>query len=68
MIGYNNMKLNPDKCHILICGHKHEIMIGNIGNATVIESHKVKLLGIDIDSDLKFEDHINSICRKAGKK
>ena len=27
-----------------------------------------RLLGITIDNDLKFEDHINNICRKASAK
>ena len=26
------MKLNPDKRHVLISGHKHEVIIGKIGN------------------------------------
>ena len=37
---YNDMKLNPDKCHILTSDVKHEIMIANIENAHVIEAHK----------------------------
>ena len=62
------MKLNADKCHILISGHKNEVMIGRIGNVNILESHKVKLLGIDIDSNLKFEDYIKNICVKAARK
>ena len=45
---YNNMKLNPDKCHILTSGFKHEVMIANIENALVIEAQKVRLLGINM--------------------
>ena len=59
---YKSTKLNSDKCHLLLCGHKYEQMIGNIGNNVIIESDKVKLLGNDIDSDLKFKNHISSIC------
>ena len=62
---YNDMKLNPDKCHILISGFNHEVM--NIENALVIETQKVRLLGIDIDTKLSFSGHIESICKKAGK-
>ena len=43
-------------------------MIGKIDNDHVIESHKVKLLGIEIDRDLNFEDHVNKICTKAAQK
>ena len=65
---YNAMKLNSDKCHILTGGLKHEVMIANIENALVIEAQKVRLLSIDIDTKLSFSGHIESICRKAGKK
>ena len=43
-------------------------MIANIENALVIEAQKVRLLGIDIDTNLSFSGHIESICKKAGKK
>ena len=59
--------LNPDKCHIITSGVKHETMIANIETALVIESENVKLLGIDIDSKLTFSGHIESICKKAEK-
>ena len=62
------MKLNKNKCHLLVSGYKHEQMIANIGNTHIIESHSVKLLGIHIDSDLKFESHVNCICKKASSK
>ena len=62
------MKFNPDKCHILISGYKHEVILVKVGNVNVIESHKVTLLGIEIDSDLKFHNHISMICSKAAKK
>ena len=65
---YNDTKLNPDKCHILTSGFKHEVMIANIENALVIEGEKVRLLGIDIDTKLSFSGHIESICKKTGKK
>ena len=60
--------VNPDKCHILISGYKHEVILAKVGNVNVIESHKVTLLGIEIDSDLKFHNHIRMICSKAAKK
>ena len=45
---YNSRTLNADKCHLLLCGHKYELMIGNVDNNFIIESHKVKFLGIEI--------------------
>ena len=65
---YNDMKLNPDKCHILTSCFKHEVKIANIENALVIEAQKARLLGIDIDTKLSFSGHIASIYKKAGKK
>ena len=64
---YNYMKLDPDKCHILISGYNHEVTLAKVGNVNVIESHKVTLLGIEIDSDLKFHNYISMICSKAAK-
>ena len=65
---YNGMKLNADKCHLIVCGHKFESMICTIDNSQVIESSIVKLLGIQIDSELKFNSYIEIICKKASQK
>ena len=65
---YNGMKLNSSKCHLLICGYKSECMIANIENIHVIETHDVKLLGIQIDSKLTFNVHMDNICSKASQK
>ena len=47
---YNYMKLNQSKCKILISGKKEEeVIIATVGETKIIESHKVKLLGIYID-------------------
>ena len=62
------MKLNEDKCPILLSGYKHEIMFANIGKSRIWESEKQKLLGVTIDKHLKFEEHIVKQCKKAGQK
>ena len=49
---HNHLKLNPDKCHLLVSGHKHECILASIGGTSVIESYQEKLLGISIDRDL----------------
>ena len=46
------MKLNEDKCHLLVAGHRHEILWANIGNARIWESKNEKLLGVVIDRNL----------------
>ena len=43
-------------------------MICRIGNSLVVGTHLVKLLGIQIDSKLKFETHIENVCKKASQK
>ncbi len=64
----NYMKLNEDKCDLLVAGHKYEQNWVMVGNSRIWESHKVNLLGVQIDNQLKFKDHINKICDKAGHK
>ena len=62
------MKLNEKKCHFLISGHKHEHIWANVGNAMIWESKSEKLLGILIDKDLKFDEHVSNLCKKVGQK
>ena len=42
----NNMKLNPDKCHLLIFGEKNTEVSVQIGATSITESVEEKLLGI----------------------
>ena len=59
----NYMKVNTDKSHLLLSGNTK--LISNIDN-NLIESEKEQvLLGITIDSNLSFEEHINNLCKKA---
>jgi len=64
----NFMKLNTDKCHLLVSGHKFEHVFLKVGEDTIWESDKVKLLGITIDKELKFDEHVSHICLKANQK
>ena len=65
---YNSMKLNTSKCHLLVSGNTNEVMIANVGESKIIEEHKVMLLGTNIDRDLKFDAHVHTIYKKAGRK
>jgi len=62
------MKLNTDKCHLLVSGHKHEEMWIRIGQDKIWEDKTVKLLGVTIDNSLKFDQHVSDICSKANRK
>ena len=48
-------------------GHKYEHIWAKIGNDITWESSTVKLLGITIDSQLKFNEHVLNICKKASR-
>ena len=61
----NHVKLNQEKCHLVISGHKHESIWAKIGQTKIWESRKQKLLGVEVDSSLNF---VSSLCEKAGKK
>ena len=65
---YNGMKLNSKKCRLLVCGHKNECMICKIGDSQIIETHLVKLLGVNIESDLTFNNYLKTVCKKASQK
>ena len=64
----NNVKLNKDKCHLLASGYKHENVWAQIGDEIIWESNKQKLLGLQIDRNLNFNEYVFSLCNKAGKK
>ena len=64
----NYMKMNSDKCHLLISGHKHEQIWAKIGNDKIWETRSVELLEVTIDNDLKFDEHLLKICLKTNKK
>ena len=63
----NGMKPNSSKCHLLICGHKFEVMLCEIGNSQVIETHLAKLLGIKMESELTFNKRMDLVCKKASQ-
>ena len=64
----NFMKLNQDKCHLLVSGHKHETVGAKIGETKIWESNKQKLLRVVIDRNLNFNKYVFDLCKKAGRK
>ena len=62
------MKLNKDKCKVLIAGHKYEHMWLDVDNKRTWETKSVKMLGILIDNSLTFDNYVAEICRKASRK
>ena len=64
----NYMKLNKDKCHLLVAGHRYETLWTKIRETRIWESKNEKLLWLTIDRNLNFDDHVFSLCKKAGRK
>ena len=42
----NYMKLNNDKCHLLLSGYKHKVMWENIGKSQIWESEEQYVLAL----------------------
>ena len=51
----NFMKLNQDKCHLLVFGRKHETVWAKMGETKIWESNKQKLLRVVINRNLNFD-------------
>jgi hypothetical protein len=65
----NLMKANPDKFQAIAIGkktNKHKLTFNLNGNNITCEDN-VKLIGVAIDSDLNFNNHISEICKKASR-
>ena len=62
----NHLKANPGKSHILLSSKKPEIV--SVDGISIAASSHEKLLGVIIDSELKFENHITELCLKVSKK
>ena len=62
----NYMKVNTGKSHLLFSGNSRAT--ASIHNSYIELKDEQVLLGITVDSNLTFENHINSICKKASQK
>ena len=52
----------------MISGNKNEQMWAKLDRDIVWESNDVKLLGITLDNNLKFDKHVSNICSRANRK
>ena len=62
----NRLKSNPDKCHALVSTNKPLNM--KVCDYTIDNSECEKLLGVKIDVNLNFNEHIPDLCKKASRK
>ena len=62
----NLIKINADKCHLLVSTN-HPVKM-KIGNFDITNCKSEKLLGVKLDHKLSFDDHISELCKKASRK
>ena len=63
----NFLKLNADKCKLLVTKHEDEISI-TLDKEVIKGNKTVQLLGIKIDNQLDFNEHISNIYKMASLK
>ena len=63
-----DMHINEDKCHFMISGNTPEHIWVKVGQEIIWENRHVKLLGLVIDKEFKFNEHVSIICKKQVQK
>ena len=63
----NEMKPNEDKCHLLVINKQDEVSV-TLGKETIVSSSSVDLLGVRIDANLNFNEHVTKLCKKGNQK
>ncbi len=63
----NYMKLNESKCHFLTRG-TGEVLFARVGDEMIWKSMREKLLGVTVDENLNFNDHLSGVCKRASCK
>ena len=64
----NHMVLNLGKCRYIVVGDDDPTQKIILNNNKSASSNEEKLLGILLESELNFDSHITSLCKKAGQK
>ena len=64
----NYMKLNTDKCKLIVAGKKDHNVNIRVGESIIEESKEAPLLGIIVDRDLTFKNYLNKKIKKANSK
>ena len=57
----NEMKPNNDKCHLIVCNHDQ--LSVRLDKEKIESTDSVELLGVVIDNNLNFTDHVSRLCR-----
>ena len=68
----NEMKPNQGKCHLLVADINHKYYSSHsyiyLDNAFLENEESIKLLGVQIDKNLDFEEHITSLVKEGNQK
>ena len=62
----NNLKANAGKFHLFLSPHEDQMI--TVENHVIKSSGVEELLGVTIDSNIKFKEHIQSLCKKTNGK
>ena len=62
------MVLNPKKCHFMTLGNGNNPCNFSCDDIFIKNSLSEKILGVTIDNNLDFSDHISNICQTANQK
>ena len=61
----NGMQANPAKFQYIVFGKDNDVQQLKLGRTHLDPSDNVKLLGVNVDSNLEFGKHIDTVCRNA---
>ena len=65
----HNMRLNPPKCKEMLINYSNlSLSPIIIGNKVIERVSTYKILGVHVDCDLKWNTHVEYICKKASKR
>ena len=66
-VSQNVLKANPDKFHLLLSSHDEHSCV-TVDQYKIYNNKHEKLMGVVIDTDLNFEEHVSHLCIKASQK
>ncbi|CAB4043156.1 Hypothetical predicted protein, partial [Paramuricea clavata] len=68
----NNLPLNADKTKIMVVGGKRSTVATgidiNLNGSNISQVSNAKLLGVGVDSELSFDNRVNSTSKKISKR
>ena len=64
----NFLVLNPQKCHFMTLGNGNNLCNFSYDDIIIKNSLSEKILGLTIESNLNFSDHIYNMCKIANQK